>query len=556
MTTTSTEQRLLIEKLLNPSAYPHPVDKVRLIETHISWILLTGKFAYKLKKAVKLEFINASSLQRRLQFCFEELRLNSRLAPDLYLGVVEIIGPSESPKILDNEYKGARRLNNKAIEVAVKMIQFPGKSILYKQLRKGAIHNLSMRRLAEELASFHLTISKATPNGNLGTPHAVITPARKNLNILKELNLQKNDRSSLDKLQNWTEEESNRLWSRFSQRLHHGAIRECHGDLHAGNIHLTANDHLEVFDAIDFNPELRWIDPISEVAFLAMDLQFRQRQDLAMELLNHWLEQTGDYWGLDLWRWYSSYRALVRAKVKGLRIQQLRDQKTIYSLDTKEIDQLERDLNNYLKQALFLKKNHSNALILMHGLSGSGKSFVSERLCHRLPAIRLRSDLERQRAFGQSPLQVKLGSMYSQISSEQALPRFSLNKYAPEVNKWLFENLLPALAARCLDSGFTTIVDATFLKRKERDHFSNLARDRELPFAIVACECSEATARARLMQRASQGTDPSEADLNIRQQQSTWIESLTGIEQQMTVRVSETTPIRNCLQQLMEVLKR
>ncbi|MFL0774012.1 MAG: AAA family ATPase [Prochlorococcus sp.] len=549
-------QPIAIEALLNPRVYPHPVDQLELIETHISWILLTGPYAYKVKKPVQLGFVEASTLQRRLSFCFEELRLNRRLAPDLYLGVVEIIGPPEQPKILAVEHQNLQVLNDGVLEVAVKMRQFPASSLLSEQLRHGEVTSTPVHRLAEELAAFHLTVAKANPDGDLGSAQAVIAPVQKNLMVLRELNLPAQQQSILADHQTWINGELQRLRPRFRQRLQHRAIRECHGDLHAGNIHLTKAGRLEVFDAIDFNQALRWIDPISELAFLVMDLQVHQRDDLAMELLNHWLEQTGDYWGMDLWRWYSAYRALVRAKVTGLRLQQIRAQHDANPLSREDHHQLEKALETYLRRAQQLQQDPSPALILMHGLSGSGKSFLSERLCRRLPAIRLRSDLERQRPFGHAPLQQQLGSSFSPINPDHPLPRFSGDKYAAEVSDWLFAEWLPRLAGRCLAGGLTTIVDATLLRRRERDLFCNLARGQRLPVAIVACECSESTAAQRIMARTRRGNDPSEADLTIRQQQKTWLEPLGADEQQVTVRVSETTAIGSCLKQLEQVLNR
>ena len=547
-------QSALIQALLKPEAYPHPVNNVELIETHISWVFLTGSYAYKLKKAVHMDFVEATTLKQRLHFCEEELRLNQRLAPDLYLGIAQIIGSANQPQVLEANIERVEPSMKGVIEVAVKMRQFSGSHLLSTYLKQGVLQNLSLKDLALELAEFHLSVETAPANSDFGGLDAVINPVHANLRILEQLKLPDSLNIWLEEHRFWVRTLQEQLSVRFKQRLTNGAIRECHGDLHAGNIHLKNNGFLEVFDAIDFNPSLRWIDPISEMAFLTMDIQIRDHQSDAMLVLNEWLEHTGDYKALDLWPWYSAYRALVRAKVSGLQWHQLCSQKQLGSVDQQRLLQLRKDLDLYIARAGQIQLTKPAGIVLMHGLSGSGKSYVSEMLYQLLPAVRIRSDVERQRVCGRRPLQKLLGVEKASIERIGHTPSFKGDPYRAEISGWLFDQCLPSLTQCCLKSGLTTIVDATFLRERERQRMLDMARQEGYSIAIVACECSDSTAEKRITERLKVGADPSEANLNVRELQKAWLEPLTSYEQTLTVRIAETTPIKIVVKQLEDLL--
>ena len=547
---TNQNQPALIQALMKPEAYPHPVKVVELVETHISWVLLTGSYVYKLKKAVHLDFVDATTLKQRLHFCQEELRLNRRLAPDLYLGVTRILGPVDRAKVFDENLESIDPSTKGVVEIAVKMRQFPVSRLLSVYLSDGVLKTESLKRLAFDLAEFHLSVNTAVADGDFGGFDAVINPVHANLRVLDQLTLPEPLDLWLEEHRAWINSMQSELALRFEQRLNAGAIRECHGDLHVGNIHLNNDGRLEVFDAIDFNPSLRWIDPISEMAFLVMDFQVHDHQGDAMVILNEWLEHTGDYKAFDLWPWYSAYRALVRAKVSGLQWQQLCSQSQHDSVDHQRLQRLRKDLNLYIQRAREVQLTKAPGIVLMHGLSGSGKSFLSEQLYQQLPAIRLRSDVERQRAFGRRPLQKTLGFEKGSMTRGGSTPLFQGDLYRPEVTNWLFDQCLPSLTQCCLSSGLTTIVDATFLRERERQRMFALAREQGCPIAIVACECSDSTAQERIATRMGMGTDPSEADLSVRELQKAWIQPLTSYEQDLTVSFTETTPIKVGLERL------
>jgi aminoglycoside phosphotransferase family enzyme/predicted kinase len=469
----------MIASLLRPGAYPHPTGGIRLLETHISWVLLTGEVAYKVKKPVSLGFVDFGTLERRRHFCQEELRLNQRLAADLYLDLVEIHGPPEQARVGGD---------GPVIEVAVRMRQFDQSGLLPQALAAGAVTGDHLEAFAERLAAFHAAAAVASPGGAYGTAAAVVAPARANLEVLQRLHPE----AGLAPLAAWTEAEAERLQPVFAERLARGRVREGHGDLHLGNLVLHQGAVVG-FDCLDFNPELRWIDVISDVAFLAMDLQQRQEPLLAARVLNRWLSACGDYEALATWRWYGVYRALVRAKVLALRLAQLGD------APPAEREVLADQLHGYLHLARRTSAAPGPGLLLMmHGVSGSGKSHLARALCQRHGWIQLRSDVERRRRFG------SWGSPFDPVRQGEA--------YAPTITEELYGTLLPRAAEAVLQAGLTPLVDATFLTREQRRPIQDMADRLGIPWLILSCPVSLAVARERLAQRRREGGDPSQAD--------------------------------------------
>ncbi len=479
----------LIAALLRPEAYPHPVAAIELLETHISWVLLTGSYAYKIKKPVNLGFVDFSTPQRRLQFCQEELRLNRRLAPELYLALCPIHGPEATASFLGE---------GPIIDMAVQMRQFPHDALLpvvleRQDLAPGDLERL-FEQLADTLARFHADAAVATAQDGFGSAPLVRAPAIANLDVLDGF-LGSDPR--LSALRRWSELQAQQLAPWFEARRAAGRIRECHGDLHLGNMALGPEGIL-VFDCLEFSPPLRWIDPTSDLAFLVMDLQQRRRGDLASLLLNRWLERNGDYTGLRGWRWYLVYRALVRAKVAALTLQQV---DRLPEHDTS----LQRQLRTYLALAQATAAASEPSLLITHGISGSGKSHLARRLARRLGWIQLRSDVERKRLFG--------------LWGLPARPVLSGDLYGAEVSRQLFDDHLPQCAEAVLEAGLSVIVDATFLKRQHRQRFADLAARCGARFVILDCRCPPELARRRLGVRQARGLDPSDADLAVLERQ-------------------------------------
>jgi len=508
-------------ELLGPEAFSHPVTALRILETHISWIVLTGEFAYKIKKPVKLDFIDASTLERRLHFCQEELRLNRRLAPQLYLNVVAIMSidgrlivgashappPGVDPEPVQTPLEGPSPTSPpippqtpaaKPVEYAVRMVQFDTREELGELLLRNEVEHRDIEALAELLGRFHRDLP-APPHAH-AYPHTghMLEAILGNLDQLaKHVRHAESDvgfHAGLDALADWTRDKARTLRLAFEARERAGWIRECHGDLHSGNI-IRWQGRLLPFDGIDFDPKLRWIDVISDIAFLAMDLTSHHRDELCCGLLNRYLEITGDYEALALLPFYAVYRALVRAKVDAIAMQSLPAQAARYG----------DRLRGRLRTAGRWMRRPKPALVLMHGPSGSGKSWLSERLATAVPALRVRSDIERKRLAG-----IDVGTAAGAALGEGI--------YTPEMSRRTYARLL-ACAYSGLQAGFVVIVDAASLERADRQLFRQAAAQSSTPFIVVACHADEATLSTRIERRSQQGSDASDADNTILQAQ-------------------------------------
>ena len=298
--------------LLDPSCYPHRTGRIRVVETHISWVILTGEHAYKIKKPIDLGFADFSTLALRKHYCEEELRLNRRLAPELYVDVMALRGSGKAPHI------GGE---GKILDYAVRMRQFSPGALASRALARGRFGPAEIDALAATISAFHARTPAAPVAGTAGAPATILAWARQNFEQMLLPAATPQDREALRTLQRWTEQEHSRRRDAFEARRLGGFVRECHGDLHLGNVVLLDRGPVP-FDCIEFSDDLRSIDVMSEIAFLVMDLMDRGRADLAWRFLNRYLEATGDYGGIPVLRFYIVYRALVRAKVHFMRAHQ------------------------------------------------------------------------------------------------------------------------------------------------------------------------------------------------------------------------------------------
>ncbi|HEY8554315.1 MAG TPA: AAA family ATPase [Burkholderiales bacterium] len=504
------EQETLIAALQDPRRYPHPVERVERLETHISYVLLAGDYAYKIKKAVDLGFLDFRTLSARKHYCEEELRLNRRLARDLYLDVVPVTGSPDRPVL-----GGA----GPVMEYAVKMRRFPQEQLLSRLIAEGRLTGAHIDALADEVAEFHARAAVASPADGYGTPAAIATPARDNFAQIRAAGAAP-DMSALAALERWTTAQLDALDPEFRRRKRAGCVRECHGDLHLGNVALI-DDRVTIFDALEFSADLRWIDVINEIAFTVMDLQDRRRPDFARRFLNRYLEHTGDYPGLALLPFYVVYRALVRAKVHWLRAHQP-------GVDDAARARLVAQYRAYLALARRETEPRRPALVVTHGFSGSGKTTHTQALIEAIDAVRLRSDVERKRLHG-LPALARTGSGISE------------GVYAADATARTYARLLE-LAGHVLAAGYSAVVDATFLQRAPRDAFRRLAAARGVPFVIVDFAVDEATLRARLAARARSARDASEADVAVLEHQLATHEPLAPDELDRVERFNAALP--------------
>lgn len=509
LTSVGREEKL-IASLLHETVYPHPVDNIRLLETHISWVILTGSFAYKIKKPIKLEFLDFSSLERRKHFCDEELRLNRRWAPELYLDVVPICGSFEEPVVGGTGFP---------IEYAVKMVQFPQIAQLDAQLDAGLLVDADMVELAEMVAAQH---GLAAVFDQLPAEEAlelVRHPMLENIEHLKG----HVSRDELQSLSSWTSENLQDLQATLMQRQDNGCIRECHGDLHLRNL-VRLSSGIAAFDCVEFSAELRYIDVISDVAFLVMDLIARERQDLAYLFLNRYLECTGDYAGMSVFGLYYVYHALIRAKIAAIR--------SIERTDEAYRQRDQEEMAHFCSVASRWIVPRRPCLIAMHGFSGSGKTCLSQTLISRLPAIRVRSDIERKREYGLE-------------ETEGSGAPVGKGIYDPRARSDIYESLAAA-AETSLRLGQHVIADASFLHRKDRQRLQVLAKRLDADFIIVdtRAETDELLRRVQLRQRDA--GDASEADADVLQYQFENADPLDAEELAWTIAVATDGDVNAC----------
>lgn len=501
----------LIQTLKASAAFPHPAEAIQVRETHISWVLLTGDFAYKIKKPVDFGFLDYSTLEKRKHFLELEMQLNQRLAPDLYLDVLPISGTPEEPRIGDA---------SDPFDYTLKMRQFDDSQLLNALQQRGELKEEHLLQLSSEIADFHQQLAGQQPPDGLGTAEAIWAPAQQNFDQIRELLDDEEALKQLKLLEDWSVDTFERLKDTFNLRHAQGFVRACHGDLHLGNATLWQGK-VVAFDCIEFNPGFRWCDVISDLAFLLMDLEDRGLKKLANITLNHYLEKTGDYAGLQLLCFYKVYRALVRAKINLFRLGQP-------GLDDEDKAAVVRQYRSYTDLAESYTDFNSPYLMITYGVSGSGKSTLTENVVRELGGIRIRSDVERKRLF----------KLDAEANSHSAV---SAGIYTPAATEQTYQKLTE-LADQVLRSCYPVTLDATNLKRAQRDRLRDVAENLGLPSLIIALKADEATLKRRITKRQQDGEKVAEADLDVLEQQLASRERLNEDELNCTVTVDTDAP--------------
>jgi uncharacterized protein len=493
----------LIQQMLVPEFYPHPVTMpIKLMQTHASYVLLTGDFAYKLKKPVNFGFLDYSTVTNRHNFCDEEIRLNQRGAKELYLGVLPISKQS-------HQYQFGTE--GEIVDYAVKMVQFPQSALLSNMFESGAITPSDIEEMGQVVAQFHANAQTNAHISSFGTV-AKIKQSIDNNYLQTEQYI---GRSQTQQQYIETKAYTDRFLLEYEQllldRIAGGFIRECHGDLHLRNI-CRWHQKILLFDCIEFNEPFRFVDTMYDVAFAVMDLEARGRKDLANRFLNTYAEQTGDWAGLQVLPLYLSRQAYVRAKVTSF----LLDDSGISIADRAAAAQT---AGNYYHQAWAYTCTKQGRLIMLSGLSGAGKSTVGKQIAESLGGIQLRSDAVRKH-LGKIPLLTK---------GDRSL-------YTPEMTAQTYQQLL-ALGEKLAAQGFTVILDAKYDLQSLRAALIDLAQNMGITLDIIHCTAPEQVLIDRLTQRTGDVADAT-VDL-LASQQAGW-EDFTPIEQQYVTRIDTT----------------
>lgn len=518
-------QSALIQNLQQASLYPHPVQGFQLIETHISWLLLTGSVVYKIKKPLNLEFLDFSTLDKRQHFCEEEIRLNSAFAPELYLGVVAITGSITHPQLNGD---------GPVIEYAVKMREFPQTNLFDHLLNTQQLPIALMDKVAIRMAKLHAAALPGLANNPYGTCAQVHEPVVQNFQQIRPLLDTEPDLQQLEHLETWANQEHQRLAPIFIERKSQGFIRACHGDAHLGNIVLI-DDQPTFFDCIEFNDSIRWTDVMADVGFLCMDLEDHGHVEYAHRFLNQYLQYSGDYAGLEVLNYYKAYRAMVRAKVALFQRLQTSDPQARLAL--------QHSYRHCTQLAQQYTQNTAACCLITHGVAASGKSYMARILVEKLGCIQLVADIERKRLSGLPPT----ANTHAGVKQGLYEPTMTDNTYAE----------LARLASIVLHAGYRVIVDASFIAMKHRAQFAALAAQHHVLFLILSTTAPIEVLQQRLQQRLSKAERISDAYPEVLAMQLATQEPLSAEEEARTLQLgSNNTAIINAIDTILDKLTR
>jgi len=506
----------LIQALLrHPKRFPNPVRGLKLIETHISWVILTGEYAYKIKKPLNLGFLDFSTLEKRHYFIEQELVLNQALTSSLYQSVLPIYGSETDPSFTPD--------GKPPIEYALQMREFSQRDLLTHWIKRvpHSTRNLAFETFIQQLADFHKTAPLLPENSPYGQMPELQKAVYENFQVIETRSHHSEILGLCAELRRWTESTLANLMPLLTSRKIAGFTRQLHGDLHLGNL-VWFDDQVQAFDRIEFNPDFQWIDTMNDLGFLLMDLEYRGYWHLAYRCLNLYLDITADYESLKLLRFYKIYRALVLAKVAIL---------SPHAHDHTR----DHAVLSYLHYADNLRKKPnplSPGIMLMHGFSGSGKSILATTVGTRLPALILRTDVYRQiHVLGQNTATSTL--------------------YSPE-NRFKVYVALLSYVKDLVQEGYPVVIDGSFLKAEHRQAFSDVAQQMNCPWVIIDLQVKLQTLQARLESpdQSTQKRFGSQANFQVLEEQQREAEALSPIEHAHLIRIRPKTSLRSVLKRL------
>jgi aminoglycoside phosphotransferase family enzyme/predicted kinase len=493
----------VIEAMRAPGFYPTRPTAVELVQTHISYVFLLGSRVYKVKKPVRFAFLDFSTLERRRHFCHEEVRLNRRLARGVYLGVRAIVARDGGFALDADDAPDA-------VEYAVEMCRLPANRVLAHLVDSGAATPALIDQIAERLVAFHAEADAGPAIAAAGDPATVARLMDEDFAEVAALHGDTIAAADDRAIQEWCHAGLRRHDALLRRRQAEGRVRDGHGDLHAEHVYCRSEQILQIVDCIEFNPAFRHRDVAADLAFLAMDLEYRGHPELAARLVATYAARSGDAELPALVPLFACHRAYIRGKVDSLKSREA------------EVDPADRAAaRDSAVRHFALARRYTwsdvRALVVVTGLSGSGKSTIAAALAERTGFLHVNSDRTRKRLAGLAPT-----------------ARGGAELYTPQRNAATHAAMYTAVG-EALAAGHGVVLDATFQRRAHRDQAAAVAAAAGVPLLFVECRADDAVIRQRLAERAARDDDPSDADWEVYRRQRRFYEPLAADEPHLTI---------------------
>jgi aminoglycoside phosphotransferase family enzyme/predicted kinase len=505
--------------LSDPAIYPHPVNTLRVEETHISKVFLTGSYVYKIKKPVDLGFLDFTTLKKRHHYCQQEVQLNQRLSEEVYLDVVAITQGSDG-YALDGD--------GEPVEYAVKMRQLPDGRTMLKLVRRGELSADMVQGLVGILARFYKDAEKGPEIDAMGSRESIWVNIEEDFVQTNPFVSTILDQVKFSAMHRWVRTFLNARAEIFDQRIENGYIRDCHGDLRLGHIYFA--DGIQIIDCIEFNERFRYGDVAADLAFLAMDLDFNGFPDIGQSLIADYAASANDPEIFLLLDFYKCYRAHVRCKVECLRSGE-------EDLPKRQANVAEERAKLYFQLAYEYALNFNRqTLWIVCGLSGSGKSTIAAELVKCFKVRCHRSDVVRKKLFDLDP-------------EQPVVTAFGESIYTVAATDKTYDQLLSE-ARKDLSRGRSVILDATFGKKAHRDLARELSGEMEANIVFLECHCPYSLLRQRLSAREGQKST-SDARLEHLEYQRQTFEPLSEVPENSHLRLNTDQALEQCVQQIL-----
>jgi hypothetical protein len=516
----------LVDSLTNVNFYPHRPSSIELIQTHISYIFVAGDYVYKVKKDVDFGFLDFTTLEKRKHYCEEELRLNRRLAPDIYLDVIPIYEDGHGTL----HFKEGDTI----VDYAVVMKKIPEERMLNRLLEKGMVGLSVMSDVAGKIAEFHRKAATGGEIDRIGGFETVRHNHEENFQQTEDYRGITISENRYDFIKSYACNFLKRNRSLFEKRVAEHRIRDCHGDLHLQ--HICIADDIIIFDCIEFNERFRYLDVAAEISFLAMDLDYNGYPQHGKAFIDAYLKYSNDHETVTLLNFYKCYFAYVRGKVIGFRIHDR-------SIDESERERVIDTASRYFDLSYgYAARPERATLVLTAGLMGTGKTALAKRLEPLLDAKTIRSDVIRKELLNIRP-------------SKRQYEDFEKGIYSAEISRETYDNALHSAASE-MKEGKSAIIDASFRSKADRKKAFDLALSMNADFFIIECICPEEIVKERLNARTYDPTEASDGRWEIFESQKGAFEKIDESPDNHHIIVDSSQTLEMCTEYAIDKIRR